>query len=91
MMWYVEVARLILLAVASIKLTEATTGTQLLPQNPLDLSSWSLVFQNYDTTTILIAAGAFFFLLLLVILIKKKRERYQQVVYVPVYYPPQRK
>ena len=90
-MWYVEAARLLLLAVASLKLTEATTGIRMLPQNPLDLAEWTAIFSNVDQTTLLIAGGVFLALLLLVIIIKKKRQRYQQVVYVPVPYPPQSK
>jgi len=94
-MWYVEAARLLLLAVASLKLTEATTGTKMLPQNPLDLAEWAAIFNSIDQTTLLIAGGVFLTLLLLVIIIKKKRQRYQQVVYVPVPYsqqfPPQSK
>ena len=90
-MWYVEAARLLLLAVASLKVTEATTGTRMLPQHPLDLGEWAAIFESIDQTTLLIAGGVFFILLLLVIIIKKKRQRYQQVVYVPMPYPPQSK
>jgi len=83
-MWYVDAARLLLIAVFSLKAAEATTGTQLLPQNPFDLASWSLVLQNYTLTAVIAAMIVFFVFLWLIIIIKKRRESYQKVVYVEV-------
>lgn len=83
-MWYVDVARVLLLAIVALQSGYYATGQQTLPQNPLSLADWYTTLTTISPTTWYIILGVFVFLLLLVVLIKKKRERYQKVIYVPV-------
>lgn len=83
-MWYVDVARILFLAVVALQAGHYATGQQTLPQNPLSLAEWYTTFTSISPTTWFIVLGVLLFFLLLVVLIKKKKERYQKVVYVPV-------